>query len=227
MGDIHGRLDLLENLYQQIIHDAKGFSGRVILIYLGDFIDRGEHSKQVIDFLMTVQQPQEAFESIYLRGNHEQILLDFLHDENVARSWLLFGGKEMLASYDIHIQRIPIKKNDLISLQQRLLDSLPDSHYQFIKNTQFFYTMGSYFFVHAGVNPKKRLNKQKHNDFLWIRESFIDYPKPFEKIIVHGHTIAETVQLLPNRIGVDTGAYESGVLSCLVLQADQQRVIHT
>lgn len=225
IGDIHGRLDLLTELIERIQTDAQHFSGKIVIVYLGDYIDRGNQSKEVIDFILGNEQAHIQY--IYLRGNHEQTLLDFLQDEAVARSWLSYGGQTTLASYGVAVTKIPTKQIELFELQTQLRTKLPDSHYHFLAKTQSFYSLGSYFFVHAGVNPNYSLANQRPEDMLWIRDEFIEAKKTFEKIIVHGHTVIEVAELLPNRIGIDTGAYASGILTCLVLQADQQQLIQT
>lgn len=226
IGDIHGCYALLKQLTARIDIDSYGFTGRIIIIYLGDFIDRGEHSKQVIDFL--ISQQKNHIEYVYLRGNHEQTLLDFLdQDSSIARPWLTYGGIATLASYGVAVAKIPTKPADFEQLQQQLRAKLPASHYQFFSNTTLTYSLGNYFFVHAGVNPHYSLAKQIPEDLLQIREEFINAKKSFEKIIVHGHTISATPELLFNRIGIDTGAYMSGILTCLALEDSQQWLIQT
>jgi serine/threonine protein phosphatase 1 len=226
IGDIHGRHDLLIQLLSLIRQDSAGFSGRVIMIYLGDFIDRGPQSREVIEELMRNAQPN--IEYVYLRGNHEQTMLDFLHNDTIGLAWFTYGGQATLASYNaVGDKEMPSQREDFIAIQRQLLKKLPHAHYQFLKNTSFSYSIGSYFFVHAGIDPDCPLSRQKSDDLLWIRGEFTGSTKSFEKIIVHGHTITDEPELLPNRIGIDTGAYASGILTCLVLQADQQRLIQT
>jgi serine/threonine protein phosphatase 1 len=225
IGDIHGRYDLLATLIEKIKQDAGDFSGHVVMVYLGDFIDRGLFSMDVIDFILG--DVQAGIDYIYLRGNHEQTLLDFLQEDSVGRSWLNFGGQATLASYGVAVAKIPTKREDFLEIQRQLRNNLPDTHYRFLLGTRLSYTLGSYFFVHAGVNPHYSLAKQSPEDMLWIRDEFTAFKKPFEKIIVHGHTVTDGPELRPNRIGIDTGAYASGVLTCLVLQSDQQRLIQT
>lgn len=224
IGDIHGRHDLLIRLLSQIEQDAAGFSGRVIMIYLGDYIDRGMQSREVIEELL---RKRPGIEYVYLRGNHEQTMLDFLREASVGRAWLTYGGQATLASYNACDAKIPTKYEDFIAMQQRLLENLPRAHFQFLNNTLFSYSLGSYFFVHAGIDPGLPLSRQRPESMLWIRHQFVSVKKPYEKIIVHGHTITDEPELLPNRIGIDTGAYASGILTCLVLQGDQQRLIQT
>jgi serine/threonine protein phosphatase 1 len=225
IGDIHGRNDLLQQLLAKIAQDRLQFEGRVLMIYLGDFIDRGLHSKQVINTLLNNQKA--TVEIVYLRGNHEQTLLDCLQNAALIPTWLTFGGQTTLFSYDVAITKIPTKPQDLLEIQKQLQAKLPPSHYTFFVNTRLSYSLGSYFFVHAGISPKRPIAKQWPEDMLWIREEFTECTKNYPQIIVHGHSISEQPQLLGNRIGIDTGAYASGVLTCLVLEADRQRILQT
>ncbi|MFT5274021.1 MAG: serine/threonine protein phosphatase 1 [Saprospiraceae bacterium] len=225
IGDIHGRDDLLEQVHEQILGDASNHSGTNTIIYLGDYIDRGMHSKQVIELLLA--SPLPGFDSIYLRGNHEQSLLDFLMDAKVGHGWFNYGGLQTLVSYGIRYRKIPSSIKDMQALQGELKERLPYSHINFFEKTCFHHSIGNYYFVHAGVNPRFSLEQQQPEDQLWIREDFIKHTKPFEKIIVYGHTITDEPDFQHNRIGLDTGAYQSGKLSCLVLENDTQRIIQT
>jgi len=225
IGDIHGCNNLLQQLLIKILRDRQNFKGRVIIVYLGDFIDRGPHSKEVIDTLLNSERPNIDY--VYLRGNHEQTLLDCWETPLLIPSWLSYGGLSALASYQVAISKVPTKLQDLVVIQQQMKEKLPASHYQFLSNTKLSYSLGSYFFVHAGIYPKRSLARQQPEDLLWIRDEFIQSNKTHEKIIVHGHTVSDQPQLLNNRIGIDTGAYCSGILTCLVLESDQQRILQT
>jgi serine/threonine protein phosphatase 1 len=225
IGDIHGRDDLLLKIHSQIISDQLDYEGQVKIIYVGDYVDRGMHSKQVINFLTNKYRFSE--QSIFLRGNHEQVLLDFLEDDAVGPAWLAYGGQATLASYGVLVTKILTKRQDYIEIQQAFKDLLPESHLQFFKKTVFSYREGSYFFVHAGVNPKHSITRQKNDDLMWIRDAFISSSKNYEKIVVHGHTISDQPDFRINRIGIDTGAFVSGVLTCLVLEGSEQRVLQT
>jgi len=225
IGDIHGRDDLLQQIHDKILADASDFTDNKTVIYLGDYIDRGERSKQVVELLLT--KPLPGFNSIYLRGNHEQSLLDFLTEPNIGQVWFNYGGLQTLVSYGVRYKKIPTNIQDLQALQRELKEQLPYSHLDFFNKTRLFHSYGSYYFVHAGVNPDLSLEQQQAEDQLWIREGFVDHVKTFEKIIVHGHTISDEPDFQHNRIGVDTGAYLSGKLSCLVLENDTQRIIQT
>jgi serine/threonine protein phosphatase 1 len=225
IGDIHGRDDLLAELLTKIELDYRFFKGQIIIIFLGDFIDRGDCSKQVIDRILSHEKPSVKY--IYLRGNHEQTLLECLQTPNLIPSWLSFGGQATLASYQVTIDHILTNSEEFALIQQQFKNNLPREHYEFFIKTRLCYSLGGYFFVHAGIYPKRDLEEQYSEDMLWIREKFTACKKNYAKIIVHGHTITSTPQLLKNRIGIDTGAYMSGILTCLVLEADQQRFLQT
>ena len=225
IGDVHGRDDLLLEIHEKINEDAGDFSGQIVIVYIGDFVDRGMYSKEVVEIL--IGHPFPDFDCIYLRGNHEQTLLDFLQEASVGPAWLSFGGQATLASYGAAVTKIPTRREEFVEIQRSLREKLPRSHLEFINKTKLSYTAGSYFFVHAGVNPKYSLARQQPEDLMWIRDQFISSNKHYEKIIVHGHTVTDEPELLPNRIGIDTGAYASGRLTCLVLQGEQQRVFQT
>jgi len=225
IGDIHGRYDLLLEIQNIIKKDTDSFVGNKELIYLGDYIDRGEYSREVIDHL--IERPLSGFNTVYLRGNHEQSLLNFLEEAEVGRGWFNYGGLATLISYKVKISKIPSRKEDFEEIQENLKNTLPKEHINFFKNTDISFTLGNYYFVHAGIKPGVPLDEQRPEDQLWIRDKFVRYKKPHQKIIIHGHTITDLPDIQENRIGLDTGAYMSGKLTCLVLEADSQRIIQT
>jgi serine/threonine protein phosphatase 1 len=224
VGDIHGRLDLLEELHAMIRDDAAGFSGSKAVVYLGDYIDRGSQSNQVLDLLIRQELP--GFETVHLIGNHEQSLLDFLEDPGSFAAWLSFGGQVTLLSYGVGLGRLMSQQNVEV-LRDELEVKLPQSHLDFLNNCRLMYTEGSYCFVHAGIRPGVPLDQQVSADLLWIREEFTRSQACHEHIVVHGHTIKDEVDWLPNRIGIDTGAYETGLLTALVLEGKEQRLLQT
>lgn len=225
VGDIHGRDDLLLDLCTRIRSDAGGFAGNKVVVFLGDYIDRGPDSRAVVDRL--IADPLPDFRKVFLRGNHEQAMLDFMEEPGIGEMWLTFGGHTTLTSYGVVFDRLPTRPTDFMRLGDSLRTAVPFEHCTFLRETHLCYTVGNYFFCHAGVRPGVPLGKQQPEDLLWIREEFTEYRRNHEKIVVHGHTISTEVKLLPNRIGLDTGAYETGVLSCLVLEDTGQRVIQT
>ena len=226
IGDIHGRLDLLLRLETKIQRDAAEIDAdRCLIICLGDYIDRGDNSYGVIEHLM--QEPPDPFERHCLIGNHEAFLLRFLDDASVAANWLDNGGRETLSSYGVAsppwIDRAGISED----MQADLCASLPASHEWFLRSLALSHREGDYFFVHAGVKPGVALDRQNPHDLMWIRDEFLRDHRDFGAVIVHGHSITSAPENLSNRIGVDTGAFASGHLTCAVLWETERRFLST
>lgn len=224
IGDIHGRLDLLQQLHQLILKDVESYTGEKALIYLGDYIDRGDQSKEVIDNLL--ESPLEGFQPVYLIGNHEQTLLDFLRHPQAVGAWLTFGGRATLHSYGV-ASGADASIPELEALRDELEYRLPQSHLEFFQSMEILHLAGHYCFVHAGIRPGTPLLEQRNEDLLWIRDDFTRSPAIHEHIMVHGHSITTEVDWQPNRIGIDTGAFRTGVLTCLVLEGAEQRLLQT
>jgi serine/threonine protein phosphatase 1 len=223
IGDIHGRLDLLEEIERRIADDAAASgAARNVVVYLGDYVDRGSQSREVIDRL--IDRPLPGFERMLLRGNHEDSMLQFLVDVQIGPSWLSYGGVATLLSYDIGP---PDTYRDLIRVQEELRARLPERHLSFLHGLKLRHVEGDYYFVHAGIRPGIPLDDQRPEDLLWIRDEFLLSPQDFGKIIVHGHTITKTPDIKRNRIGIDTGAFASGTLTSLVLQSDSWSFLQT
>jgi serine/threonine protein phosphatase 1 len=224
VGDIHGRLDLLEKLAKAIDADLQSDPPQeAMTVFLGDYIDRGENSAGVIDRLAEGAFPTPF---VALRGNHEATMLDFLEDESTLGSWRQYGGLETLLSYDVDV-REAMRGKDFRAAQDALRRQLPPSHLRFLNRTKYFHTDGDYFFCHAGVKPSVPLARQAEHDLMWIRDEFLNYRGPFEKVVVHGHTPVDEPENLANRINVDTGAYATGKLTCVVLEGHRRRFIST
>lgn len=224
VGDIHGRADLLEELHEAIRADAAAYRGRGHVIYLGDYVDRGAESARVIDMLL--DEPLPDFAATYLMGNHEQALLDFLVDPVVMAGWLQWGGQPTLRSYGVQVT-MPGSRAALEAARDQFEQALPASHRAFIEACVPAHAEGDYYFVHAGVRPGVRLDRQAYEDQLWIREEFLASNRDHGAIIVHGHSISEEVEIRPNRIGIDTGAFYTGVLTALVLEGEERRFLQT
>ncbi len=225
IGDIHGRLDLLNQLLGQIRADMGAAAPRSRLVFLGDYIDRGPNAKGVIERLL---QPLPGNGSpVFLLGNHEQVLLSLFRKTDAGAGWLAYGGQATLLSYGISCPPGAPTPERLAQLQRNLLEKFPTAHRRFLITMPLFHVEGDYFFAHAGVRPERSLLQQDEMDLLWIRKGFLDYPKPLGKMIVHGHTISPEVVFLPHRISIDTGAYASGNLTALVLEGHSQRLIQT
>ena len=224
IGDIHGCADLLISLLKQIEHDAKGFSGTITLITLGDYINRGPDSKGVLKLLRALPQ---RFNPVFLRGNHEVELLSFLDKPEAYAHWLGWGGLETCASYGIAPYGARGTRSAGTLAAELELAMAETGDLAWLKNTLFKHTLGSYGFVHAGVRPKVPFEAQSEYDLVMIREDWINRPHGLPLKIVFGHTIFPEPLITPDRIGIDTGAYDSGVLTAVVLEGDEMRFLST
>ena len=226
IGDIHGRLDLLQMLIAAIDEERRALpSSRPTLVFLGDYVDRGPDSRAVIDWL--IERPLPEFERVHLRGNHEDWFESFRSDAAVGPSWLYCGGVATLASYGIRAELGEDDPMRLTALQADLAAALPASHRAFLRELETYRAIGGYLFVHAGIRPGVPLAQQSTDDLLWIRDSFLHATGDHGHVVVHGHTITNEAEVRPNRIGIDTGAFATNVLTCLVLEADRYRLIQT
>ncbi|WP_374574877.1 metallophosphoesterase family protein [Phenylobacterium sp.] len=226
VGDVHGRYDLLEPLMRTIAEDAleSAPQRQPMLVFLGDYVDRGPDSARVVDLVLDVEG-SGAFEICALKGNHEEALLAFLNDPAFGEVWFDHGGAATLASYGV---TPPAGRSDeaaWAAARDAFAERLPERHRRFYETLELMVTIGDYAFVHAGVRPGVPLERQVEKDLLWIRGDFLEARPTFDKVIVHGHTPTETPQVLPHRIGLDTGAYATGVLTAVRLDDQGQRVL--
>ena len=223
IGDIHGRLDLLLRLYDHIVKDAQREpAGDRRVICLGDYIDRGPSSREVLEFLM---QSRKDLPATHLLGNHETMLLRFLEDVSGGMEWLAYGGLATLMSYGVNLKGDSGDEQKLLMAQRALNQNLPPSHKEFLQSLPTHTSSGDYLFVHAGVRPGVPLDQQEDRDLIWIREEFLASQNFHGKIVVHGHSYKTEPEVLPNRIGIDTGAYATGRLTCLVLEGCSVRFL--
>ena len=226
VGDIHGRDDLLADLMGDIARDGRAYGDkRKILIFLGDYIDRGLQSRQVLDRL-TGPMP-EGFEVVFLKGNHELAMQQFMQDPQFGRTWKYYGGLETLHSYGIAELALSDDPTDFERARDHLIAVLPAAHRQFLDALVLSAEFGEYFFAHAGVRPGISLKRQIEDDLLWIRDDFLESRVSHGKVVVHGHTPSERAVFLSNRIGIDTGAYMTGVLTCLILDGSDRQLLQT
>lgn len=224
IGDIHGRCDLLDRLADQIEAHLAGFPcADAQTVFLGDYVDRGMNSMAVVDKLAKRAFPTPF---VALRGNHEATLLDFLEEADVLGAWRQYGAIETLASYGVDVKEAQ-RGRGFAEARAQFLAALPAEHLDFFRNTQLSWSCGDYFFCHAGIKPGVPLARQQERDLLWIRYEFLDNATMHEKIIVHGHTPVDEPENLRNRVNVDTGAYATGALTCLVLEGSERRFLST
>lgn len=222
VGDIHGRLDLLVALQRRIDDDkARSSCERSREVYLGDYIDRGASSAGVVSQLI---DRARQVDTVLLRGNHEQILLDFLHGQDCLDDWLHVGGTATLLSYGI-APRLLSRSVSAAALRCHLEGALPPEHRRFYEETEIFAELGSYLAVHAGLRPGVNLLKQSEMDMLCIRREFLQYTGDFGYVVVHGHTPVLAPELRPNRINIDTGAFATNRLTCLRIDANGAQVM--
>ena len=216
VGDIHGRVDLLDRLLADIERDneARG-PRRTLLVFLGDLIDRGPNSNEVVERLRTYRRP--GIETAFIAGNHEEVLLRLLAGERgLMRHWLKFGGGECLHSYGLDPVALDLLGETKALAQLR--EAFPSHHENFLAGFADTVRFGDYLFVHAGIRPMVDLSLQRQSDLRWIRDPFLSDQGDHGVMVVHGHTISDRIVERPNRIGIDTGAYRTGVLSAIGLE---------
>ena len=223
VGDIHGRDDLLAAVHGAIADDMREHPiEQTVVVYLGDYVDRGPESFEVLDRLIHGRLP--GARSVYLKGNHEQMMLDFLNDAQDT-PWLMNGGDATLASYGVPPPHPWVEAPELAQVRALLRAAVPESHLEFLSGLQFSFRSGDYLFVHAGIRPDRPPEDQEARDLLWIRGPFLSSTQDFGVRVVHGHSITPEPEIRPNRIGIDTGAFHSGRLTCLVLEGGTMRFL--
>jgi serine/threonine protein phosphatase 1 len=222
IGDVHGRYDLLTMLERTIVGESARFHGPKLLVMLGDYVDRGPQSAEVIEHLMA--PPPEGFIRICLAGNHEEVMGEFLRHPQANTDWLEFGGTETLRSYGIAPQDLEDALRSTPRLR-KLLAAVPQSHRDFIEGLGGMLVLPGLTFVHAGIRPGVMIEEQEDSDLLWIRYDFIDSDEDFGTVVVHGHTPVIAAEIRANRIAIDTGAFATGILSGVALRPGPPRII--
>jgi serine/threonine protein phosphatase 1 len=222
VGDIHGRDDLLRQLAERVEADMKTCSfDHAVTIFLGDYVDRGQGSKGVVEQLASGEWPTSI---LTLAGNHEDFLISFLGDPGFLAFWRDQGGLQTLHSYGVNIRPAMVGR-DFEEVQAAFAVRFPKQHRDFLEALAVSTSIGDYFFCHAGVRPYVALDRQSRNDLLNIREPFLSSEVEHGKLVVHGHSPAVAPEIRSNRIGIDTAAYATGRLTCLILEKDQQRFL--
>jgi serine/threonine protein phosphatase 1 len=225
VGDIHGCSHLLGCLLDSLRSDLEAYpSPKPLFVFLGDYIDRGPQSRGTLDRLM---DHAANFESIFIRGNHESMILGALFDRSKFEQWLHFGGIPTLLSYGMEPDFIENNKSKLAALQSAFQQIFPGEHYRFLRGMTDSFALGDYFFAHAGARPGVALASQRTSDLHWIREDFLSSTFDYGRIIVHGHTPVDSIDVRANRINIDTGAFATGRLTCLVIDHDGLAAIDT
>jgi serine/threonine protein phosphatase 1 len=226
VGDVHGRLDLLEPALEALFHirqqsweAGKSFAA----LLLGDYIDRGPDSRGVLSRLAALADSEEGRGFVFLRGNHEQELLDLVDGRTLSRRWLDFGGVETLNSY-CHGRGEPFVMDPDANLAELIKRVVPSDHIRFLRRTQLFVVHGGYAFVHAGLNPDAPLDGQTTDDMLWRRAVSDETPR-HGMTVVHGHSIHQCPVISRWEIGIDTGAFATGALSILRLEGADRTLI--
>ena len=223
IGDIHGRLDLLDQLIEAICRDVDAHGNDSLTVTLGDYIDRGPNSRGVIERLLVNPFPGRF---VALKGNHEALLETFLERPAIGDQWRQLGGLETLHSFGVPVASLMVDRNYDRAAEQ-LRGALSQEHTKFLASLKTSLCVGQYFLCHAGVRPGVPLERQVEEDLLWIRDEFLNSRIDFGKIVVHGHTPVEEPEVLSNRINIDTGAFATGRLTCAVLEEESRRFINT
>ncbi|MEA3002003.1 MAG: serine/threonine protein phosphatase 1 [Sphingomonadales bacterium] len=225
IGDVHGRLDLLDALLRRVEEDIAGRRPKkTYIVFLGDLIDRGPDSAGVVERLRT-WRPRHG-RPIFLGGNHEEVLLRILGgDATILPDWLKFGGAECARSYGVDVDALRRMEDE--AAVEAVRAKVPRSHREFLENFADTFRFGDYLFVHAGIRPGIAVEEQDRHDLRWIREPFLGDAKEHGFVVVHGHTIVPEVDERPNRIAIDTGAYHSGVLTALGIEEEERWLLST
>lgn len=246
VGDIHGRLDCLQEIRRKIVNHSSRFDDKTI-VYLGDYVDRGPDSYGVIQEF--VKNSLAGFNEVFLYGNHEEFMIRALNgtaDWDRVKSWLYHGGVRTLQSYDIDVPTLIGRYQDMVmeyngfnmgladkvmpKLRDELLNNVPEAHIRFFEGLKLFHQEEGYFFAHAGINPDVSLVEQiktNSDDFIWIRGKFLHSDNDYGFKVVHGHTPHHEVVIKHNRIGIDTCAFDTGVLSAIALYDGKEEVLNT
>lgn len=228
VGDVHGRLDLFTALIAAIEADdsargaIEGKPAETTIVLLGDLVDRGPDSAGVVAMARELQARRTVR---IITGNHEEMFLQSLEDAEILRHFLRYGGRETVLSYGIDAQTY--RDATLDETQAMLREAVPAGDIAFICGFEDHVAIGDYLFVHAGIRPGAPLETQKRGDLRWIREPFLSHGESHGALVVHGHTITEDIEVRPNRIGIDTGAYQSGRLTALGLEGTTRWLIET
>lgn len=227
IGDVHGRLDLLRPLVEAIVADLRASTAeRKLVIFLGDYVDRGPDSRGVLQLLAGLPVVEDI-EWRFLKGNHEQAMLGFLDDPSTGPKWCEYGGDSALRSYGLRVPQLAHRTEAWARVAADLRHKLTADERVFLESLELSVTVGDYFFAHAGAKPGLALDRQSPEDLMWIRRPFLDSPAAFDRVVVHGHTPTLRVHADHRRIGIDTKAYDTGVLTALRLSGRDRTLMES
>ncbi len=222
IGDVHGRLDCLTRMHDIIAAEiARDRPADWRVIHLGDYVDRGPESACVIDFLSGMIERDGR--NLALLGNHDEGFLDFLANPAEAQLFIRFGGFDTAASYGVVLD--VLTEDALFDSHRRLVNAMPERHLRFLRDRPRSVSFGDFFFCHAGIRPGVPLDAQEPHDLIWIRREFLNHAGLHDKVIVHGHTPVGRPEVMPNRVDVDTMAFDTGRLTALVIDGREKRFV--
>ncbi len=215
VGDIHGQLKCLKRLVERFEENIQQYeSSQEQMIFLGDYVDRGLEVRGVLDYLIELRSRREC---IFLRGNHEQVLLNFLSNPDAGEEWIRFGGRETLAAYGVGGNLLRGADIDWLEVHEQFCSAFPPNHREFLESTILCHSAGDFFFAHAGIDPARSFSDQSAHDLMCVRGKFLNNKDVREKIVIHGHSHVTKPEIRRNRIGIDTGAYATNVLSAVMI----------
>ena len=224
IGDVHGCGELLAQVHGRVAEDLRRRpAGEHRIVHVGDYVDRGPDSAGVVERVLRLREADAGVAC--LSGNHEDTLLQFLDDPaSAAATFLTFGGVATMASYGV-LAREEYDAGGLMHLRDRFVAALPAEHLAFFRGLPLTARIGDFLFCHAGIRPGVPLDRQTPEDLRWIREEFLDDRRDHGVVVVHGHTPADAPEVRRNRINIDTGAFFSGRLTCVVLEETAYRFL--
>lgn len=231
IGDVHGCYGQLVALLETIVADIanRGSEAAPVILLCGDYVDRGPRSSDVIAALVWLER-HSGVEIVLLKGNHEELLLDFLDRPEEGLRWLQRDGHSTLLSYDVALpdDLSTLVDGDCRRIRDALMDRLPAAHVDLLRRLRIRAVYGDYLFVHAGLRPGVPIDRQTDEDCLWIRDDFLKSKHRFEKVVVHGHTwLSGEPEITADRMGIDTGVYQTGILTAVRLEAGDVEIIQT
>lgn len=225
IGDVHGQIHLLDDLLGQIDADvAEGAPPEVVEVYLGDYVDRGSDSAAVIDRLCERAERDDGRRRVFLRGNHEIYLAEFLSDPGILEEWSYNGGVATIGSYGVNPRPVPF---DPAAIREAFLAAFPERHRAFLASLEWMRRLGDVVFVHAGIRPGVAVEEQAVEDLCLIRHEFLNHDGPLPVRVVHGHTPMKAPEATPWRVSVDTGAFATGRLTAAVMEGSGVRFLQT